>query len=564
MNKPFVRLCLFFLLIITLNSNRIFAARDSSLTSKQVASLAILGKTWGFFKYYHPNVAKGQYNWDSVLIAKVPVFISINSLKELNERMLTWLNELGQVTPCTSCNNSLTDRASWNLDTAWISKNGFIPEVTAKLQYILANRNQGKNHYVTYGASHQVKVINEATYSGPEFQYPSPEYRLLSLFRYWNIVNYFSPYKYITSKQWDNVLYEFIPWFYKAKDTLQYHLSILKAIGALEDGHNGFTWSSALLDYFGRYIRMPFLCSMVEDKAVVTLIINDSICKSQGIALNDVIIAVDGETIEERLRRNLPYVCNGSNNDYALQAFCGTFLFAGKTSTCEITRLTPTGKTEKLTITRYKTSVPDNEPKAPVKWKLLPGNIGYINMEYLPMKEANAVMDSLINTKGIIIDLRNYPQNRVWTTIAARLCTDSFLPVRMVYPDLSYPGVYNYYYDRFEGRENKQPYKGKVTILVNAFSKSHSEFSAMGLQAATKTITIGSTTAGADGDVIERFPIGAGIHTWFSGLGVYYPDGTVAQKNGVKIDIVCKPTIKGVQQGKDELLEKAIGVINGK
>jgi len=194
---------------------------------------------------------------------------------------------------------------------------------------------------------------------------------------------------------------------------------------------------------------------------------------------------------------------------------------------------------------------------------MLPGNIGYINMKYLVMKDADAVMDSLSNTKGIIIDLRNYPNNRVWTAIAARLCTDKFLPVRMVYPDLSYPGLYKYHFDRFEGKENKQPYKGKVTILVNAFSKSHAEFSAIGLQAATKTITIGSATAGANGDVVERFPLPGRIFTWFSGLGVYYPDGTVAQKNGVKIDIVCKPTIKGVQQGKDELVEKAVSVING-
>lgn len=564
MNKHFVRLCLIFLLTITFNSNRTFATPRASLTANQVTSLAVLAKTWGFLKYYHPKVAKGQYNWDSVLIAKTPVFLSAKNPKELNTCILNWLNELGQVDKCDTCDNTLTGRLSYNFDTAWISNSGFNPEVISKLQFILANRNQGNNHYVTYGASHQVKIINEATYSGAEFQFPSPEYRLLTLFRYWNIVNYFSPYKYITSRQWNNVLNELIPVFYNAKDTTQYHLSILKLIGALEDGHNGFTWSPPLLNYFGQYLRMPFVCSIVENKAVVTLIINDSLCKSQGIALNDVIIAVDGETIEERLHRFLPYVWNASNSEYAMQSFCSTFLFAGKTGTCEITRLRPEGKTEKVTINRYNSSIPDHDEEKPVSCKMLPGNIGYINMKYLLMKEAGAVMDSFSNTKGIIIDLRNYPNNRVWTAIAARLCTGKFLPVRMIYPDLSYPGLYKYYFDRLEGKENQQPYKGKVTILVNAFSKSHAEFSAMGLQAATKTITIGSTTAGADGDVIEHFPLPGRIYTWFSGLGVYYPDGTVAQKKGVKIDIICKPTIKGIQQGKDELLEKAISVIDGK
>ena len=84
----------------------------------------------------------------------------------------------------------------------------------------------------------------------------------------------------------------------------------------------------------------------------------------------------------------------------------------------------------------------------------------------------------------------------------------------------------------------------------------------MGLQAATKTITIGSTTAGADGNFTDWIPLPGGIRTRFSGLGIYYPDGTLAQRNGVKIDIVCNPTIKGALAKTDELIDTAIRVIN--
>jgi hypothetical protein len=47
-----------------------------------------------------------------------------------------------------------------------------------------------------------------------------------------------------------------------------------------------------------------------------------------------------------------------------------------------------------------------------------------------------------------------------------------------------------------------------------------------------------------------------------SGLGVFYPDGTPTQRVGVKIDHQLKPTIKGTTEGKDELLDKAIELIN--
>lgn len=560
MNKQFVRLSIYFLLIITSYSNRTFAAPEKPLTAKQITSLAVLGKAWGFFKYYHPKVAKGQYNWDSVLIAKIPVFLSANNPKELNTCMQNWLNELGQVDKCDTCDNSLSNRIYWNLDTAWISNSGFKPEVTGKLLFILANRSQGKNHYVTYGPSRQVRIINERRYYGAAFEFPSPQYRLLTLFRYWNIVNYFSPYKYITSQKWDKVLNDFIPVFFEAKDTLQYHLSFRKLVGALEDGHNAITLSPQLLKFFGEYTLMPFLCTIVEGKAVVKMILNDSLCKKQGIALNDVFTTIDGETTEERINKYLPYVQNASNSDYALKAICAMHLFGGKTRRCEVTRLKLNGDTEKLILERYDHTMPDDVPPPPASWKMLPGNIGYIFMGELLAKDVNTIMDSLFATKGIIIDLRNYPRN-TWHLIAARLCSHKFLMGRFAMPDLSYPGTYKFR-DVPAGAENPNPYKGKVILLVDASSKSHSEMSAIGLQAATKTITIGSTTAGAVGDVTEWFEVGGIFRTKFSALGLYYPDGTVAQKHGVKIDIVCRPTIKGVQQGKDELLEKAIQVIN--
>ena len=48
----------------------------------------------------------------------------------------------------------------------------------------------------------------------------------------------------------------------------------------------------------------------------------------------------------------------------------------------------------------------------------------------------------------------------------------------------------------------------------------------------------------------------------FSGLGVLYPDGTETQRTGVRIDKVMKPTIKATIEGRDELLDEAIRMMN--
>jgi C-terminal processing protease CtpA/Prc len=45
-------------------------------------------------------------------------------------------------------------------------------------------------------------------------------------------------------------------------------------------------------------------------------------------------------------------------------------------------------------------------------------------------------------------------------------------------------------------------------------------------------------------------------------LGIYYPDGKETQRVGIVPDIEVKPTIQGVREGRDELMEKAVELIN--
>ncbi|HMS65882.1 MAG TPA: S41 family peptidase, partial [Ignavibacteria bacterium] len=108
---------------------------------------------------------------------------------------------------------------------------------------------------------------------------------------------------------------------------------------------------------------------------------------------------------------------------------------------------------------------------------------------------------------------------------------------------------------------NKDHYKGKVVIIVNQETQSQAEYTTMAFRTAPKAVVIGSTTAGADGNVsLIRLP--GGISTYISGIGVYYPDGKETQRIGIVPDIEVKPTILGISNGRDELLEKAIEIIN--
>ena len=66
--------------------------------------------------------------------------------------------------------------------------------------------------------------------------------------------------------------------------------------------------------------------------------------------------------------------------------------------------------------------------------------------------------------------------------------------------------------------------------------------------------------AGADGNV-SAFTLPGGLTTIMSGLGVLYPNGDETQRIGIVPDIEIYPTIKGIKEGKDKLLEKAFEII---
>ena len=57
-------------------------------------------KVWGFLKYYHPAIASGEYNWDSVFVGNIQKVINAKSNTEVNAVLCSIISDIGQ-TPAT-------------------------------------------------------------------------------------------------------------------------------------------------------------------------------------------------------------------------------------------------------------------------------------------------------------------------------------------------------------------------------------------------------------------------------------------------------------------------------
>ena len=161
----------------------------------------------------------------------------------------------------------------------------------------------------------------------------------------------------------------------------------------------------------------------------------------------------------------------------------------------------------------------------------------------------------------MVIDIRNYPSEFVVFILGSRLVQQPTPFARFTVGDINNPGSFTWTEPLV--LEPADPgYGGKVVILVDEVSISQAEYTAMAFRAGPQAVVIGSTTAGADGNV-SPIPLPGGLQTLISGIGVFYPDKTPTQRVGIVPDVFVAPTIDGIREGRDEVLEAALRHILG-
>ena len=538
----------------------------NKLTQLTIENLTNLAMVWGFLKYHLPSVARCEYNWDAELFRVMPEIIIAKSKSEANLALEKWIDKLGKPDPCSSCITIVPDsRVKMMPDYGYLFVQGNLNNSLAeKLMYIKNNRNQGDNYYVEKVAGiGNPKFDKEKPYAS--MVYPDAGYRLLALFRYWNIIQYFFPYKYLIGENWNNILPEFIPKFINAGDSTGYALACLELISRVHDTHaNIWGNNNALNNYFGRY-RAPVRADFIGSQLVVTGYYNNSSAEQEKVKPGDVILQINGQPVDQLVKNNL-YLAPASNYERQLWILAHLLFRSNhETIRLEILRdaqnmslMVPCVSFDKINM-----GADLNPDPTDSSYKIIDGGIGYLFAGRYKDSQLVNIKKTFQHTRGLIIDMRTYPSEFMPFTFCPFLKPDSSTFVSFAEGDVNNPGLFRFTLRVSNGEKNPEYYKGPVVELVNSITLSQAEYTTMALQSAPGVTVIGSTTAGADGDVSPIvFP--GGITTYISGIGVYYPDGGETQRKGIRIDSQVIPTIEGIKNGKDELLEKAVQIINSK
>ncbi len=388
--------------------------------------------------------------------------------------------------------------------------------------------------------------------------YPTASLRLLGLMRYWSAINYFCANKDRITKNWDSVLYEYVPIILQSKDSVEYMLAVAGLITEIHDGHG---WLDSRI-WQNMYKSIPEVqLAYVDNKTIVYKTFSDSL--KNVLSPGDEILKIDDVNIDKKRGWFSQYI--GASNNAALQRGVTLNVLAGPDSSFVKITFLHNGTVKNVRLKRKVGKYAYNSytsglPKQARNWTKLKDDLGYVDFGKLEVEQIDSMFNDFKNTKAIIIDDRNYPRGTVWTMV--NYLTDKAVTTAKgttMIADSPDPATQTVQSSLWQiPVVPKFKYKGKIIILVNEQTQSQAEYSCMVIQAAFKnTIIMGSQTAGADGDV-TGISIPGGIKTAFSGHGVYYPDGRPTQGIGIVPDVKISPTINGIKAGKDEILARAI------
>lgn len=391
--------------VLLMHGTPSFLVGQSFLDSVSVNRLYYTCKVWGFLKYFHSSAAR-RTNWDAALLDAVPRVTNAQSKQEFNSALSLMISLAGSMAVPTSPPSYVPDSLRYNLNLSWLTDTVFSADVRATLDTV-RNWFRPQDNYYVGGFPYPAFDRDKLFYQLGDTLLSAQELRLLSLFRYWNIINYFFPYKNVLDQTWDDALKEFIPKFWRVGNNVSYHLTVMELAARINDGH-AFTQSVIIDTQIRGTYSLPLRLKYIGNETVVRKVFGDT----SRIKAGDIIREINGVDIQG-VRDSLRPYAHGSNTGSVERTINALILAGRKSETVKLLLdgpggLKEVGVTRELTDSAYSNLLLATGPV----WRRLrsPDSArayGYVDMARLMVSDVARMFSELWDTEGIIFDCRN-------------------------------------------------------------------------------------------------------------------------------------------------------------
>ncbi|GAA4430750.1 hypothetical protein GCM10023091_00410 [Ravibacter arvi] len=546
------------------------------LDQNLVQGLYSLGLVWGFLKYFSPKISVKNNDWDAIALESIESILDNSSSKNIRKSIKSVI-DLAYDNAISSSHHEnffvmgakLSERV--NVNHRWIDSIQFIDsELRSKLLEIESKFRPFKNVYVETPA--QIKkpspVFHENTYYDSNLI--DVRFRVLSLYRYWNIIFYYYPYKYMLPNSWESVLNKHIGLFILANSSKNYRRQLALLNASIYDGHALLSENSLTLAgiCYSNPIPVPMKFKIVNDSSVVVTSIEKNFSQKTGITNGAVVVDFDSESISNKIERLERYIGAGRKeiSRHILEKFDLLSFREGEKKNFVITYYM-NGIRKMIRVNWDYNEIPEHfrflhdvntDTKALKKgFELLTNKTLYLNSFYWKRSDRDTTIKLLNGVENVIIDTRDYC-NSDFLLFARMFVPDSTTFVRFMTTH-EYPGLLRESFGTVFRRADDHIFDGKIFVLISEATKSKAEYLTMMLKSnSEKTILIGRTTSGSDGDISSIPLIGnKDLKFYFSGLRVTFPNGIESQSVGIVPDVFVERSKGEIMDTSDDILRKA-------
>lgn len=373
--------------------------------------------------------------------------------------------------------------------------------------------------------------------------------RLANVVVAWNVLQHFYPYFDVVRTNWDSVLTVTLAEAFRNTSAYFFVKVMRNMITALRDGH---AWYHYMPNGFALNVKVE----NIEGQPVI-IASQDSLLQR-----GDVIVKVDGYDTKARILEE-ESLTSGTPQWKRAEAVDNIIHSMIKELPLTINRngvvIEMTAKCKPLN----NRSVFEHPALEQIGGASLNDKVWYIDLAQVSVAEVEAKAKELSEAKGIVFDMRGYPQNGN-AEILGYVTDAPLLSPRYLVPQIIYPDHENVQGYDTNGRWRVQPtlprWKGKCVFLTGGGAISQAEDIMSMVEHYKLGEIVGETTAGADGNVnILRLPGGSSIR--WTGMKALKQDGSQLHLVGIKPTVPAVRTLQGIRGGRDEVLEKALSLI---
>jgi C-terminal processing protease CtpA/Prc len=371
--------------------------------------------------------------------------------------------------------------------------------------------------------------------------------RLANVIITWNIFQHFYPYFDVVDVDWDTELTNALRSALDNETEKDFFYTLSRLVAKLQDGH-GNVYHNVWMQQAG----LPIKVDWIENQIVVT-VSKDPAHFQRG----DIMLEIDGIGAEKALLDGEEFI--SGSPQWKRWKSLNRFGY-GEPGTMAKLKLKRGEEVLEMEIERNFKEFLTESTKPNIEE--LENNIFYVNLDKASWAEINAKIDDLARARGIIFDLRGYP-NGNHQIICHLLEQNDTSNAWMQIPLIVYPDQENIVdYQRMGwGIVAKEPHiQGKVVFITDGRAISYAESFMSFIEHYKLAEIVGQPTAGTNGNV-NPFMLPGGFRIIWTGMKVLKHDGSQHHLIGIQPTVPANRTIRGVIEGRDELLEKALEVV---